>query len=198
MAAGESFDEVVAGLRAGDPQAAAEVFRRFGQRLLALARSRLDALVRQKEDPEDVLQSALKSFFLRQAAGQFDLDSWDSLWSLLTVITLRKCGLHVRHFRAARRDLRREVPPSEDSAASWEPLAREPTPSEAAVLGETVTALLRGLEGRDREIVSLALQGYNGREIGERLQRPERTVYRVLERVKKRLRRMEDEGAEAP
>ena len=52
----------MARLRAGDNAAAAEVFRRFANRLIGLARTHLDARVRQKVDPEDVMQSALKSF----------------------------------------------------------------------------------------------------------------------------------------
>ena len=41
---------------------------------------------------EDVMASVFKSFFRRHAEAPFDLSSWDSLWSLLTLITLRKCG----------------------------------------------------------------------------------------------------------
>ena len=58
---------------------------------------------------------------------------------------------------------------------------------EAAVLAETVEGLLDGLEGRDREIVVLALQGHTAPEISGQLDRPLRTVYRVLGRVRKRL-----------
>ena len=42
---------------------------------------------------------------------------------------------------------------------------------------------------------ALALVGYKAREISAQLNRPPRTVYRVLERVKKRLQRLRD-GAE--
>jgi RNA polymerase sigma-70 factor (ECF subfamily) len=116
-----AFEALMARLRNGDQDAAGEVFQRFAQRLIALARSRLDRQVRQKVDPEDVMQSALKSFFWRQAQGEYDLANWDSLWSLLTVITLRKCGYRVRHFRAACRDVQREVAPrtAEDADTAW-------------------------------------------------------------------------------
>ena len=39
----------------------------------------------------------------------FELSGWDGLWSLLTLITLRKCGHQTRHFRAACRDVRRSL-----------------------------------------------------------------------------------------
>jgi RNA polymerase sigma-70 factor (ECF subfamily) len=177
-------------LRARDPAAAAEVFARFARRLIALARLHLDDRLRQKVDPEDVLQSVFKSFFLRQDRGEFDLCGWDSLWALLSVITIRKCGHQADHFRAYCRDVGREaIPPvSEESGAGWEALAREPTPAEAALLAETVELLLRGLKEREREIVSLALQGYTAAEISAKLNRPRRTVYNLLERIKGRLR----------
>jgi RNA polymerase sigma-70 factor, ECF subfamily len=191
------FDALMDRLRHGDPAAAEEVFRRFARRLIGLARQRLDARVRQKVDPEDVLQSALKSFFVRHAAGEYDLEGWDSLWSLLTVITLRKCGYRARHFRTAGRDVAREVAPPEDSATDWQAVAREPTPEEAAVLAETVEQLLRGLDEDGRRVAELSLQGYTVPEISARLGRAERTVYRLLERLKGRLQRLTAED-EAP
>src|SRR5436305_1848369 len=67
----------------------------------------------------------------------------------------------------------------------------EPTPSEAAMLTETVEHLMESLEGRHREILTLSLQGYPPPEISNRLRCTERTVYRVLERVKQCLEAMQ-------
>jgi RNA polymerase sigma-70 factor (ECF subfamily) len=197
VAASESFDDIMRRLRAGDEDAAAAVFHRFAQRLVALARSRLDSRLRQKVDPEDVVQSVYKSFFLRYAGGQLDPHNWDSLWTLLTVITLHKCGRWQEHFHAGRRTLDAEValpPPTGDSGSGWEALAGDPTPSEVVLLTETVEELLRGVEGRNREIVTLALQGHTASEISAQLNRSERTVYRVLAWIKKRLRTRMAEG----
>jgi RNA polymerase sigma-70 factor (ECF subfamily) len=196
MSADPSFDDLMARLYRGDEDAAALVFRRYGQRLVALASGQLGPRLRQKVDPEDILQSVLRSFFVRQAGGQYHPHSWDSLWSLLTVITLRKCGYQVRHFRAGCRDMRIEVTAAaaaSGSATGWEGVARDPTPSEAARLTETVEELLRGLEGRDRQIIELSLQGYTPPEISAQVGRTERTIYRLQERVKKRLERLSAE-----
>jgi RNA polymerase sigma-70 factor (ECF subfamily) len=198
MAQDSAFEALMDRLRGGDEAAAAEVFRHFARRLIALAESRLSAQVRAKVDAEDILQSVFKSFFRRQAAGEFDLDSWDSLWSLLTVITLRKCGYHIRRWLAARRDVRHEAaPPARegDSDANWQAISREPTPSEAAVLVETVAELLRGLDERDRQIVERSLQGESVGQISAGLGFSERTVLRVLQRVRKRLERLRVEDA---
>jgi RNA polymerase sigma-70 factor (ECF subfamily) len=193
MSEESSFAELLDGLRRGDEGAAQELFRRYAGRLIGLARSRLSDQLRGKVDPEDVMQSVFKSFFRRQAAAEYELDSWDSLWSLLTVITLRKCGYRTRHFRAARRDVRREqTVDAADAAADWQALAREPSPDEAAALTETVEQLLRGLDERERAIVELALQGLKAPEISPQVGVAERSVYRVLERVKGRLERLHE------
>jgi RNA polymerase sigma-70 factor (ECF subfamily) len=196
----DSFAELMARLRAGDQAAATRVFRQFTRRLLGLARNRLDPVVRQKVDPEDVLQSAYRSFFRRHAEGEFDLDGWDGLWGLLTCITLRKCGHQIDRFRTACRDVRREAAgvSLEECADEWQALAREPTPPEAVLLTEAVEELLRGQVGRDRAIVSLALQGYSASEISEQLGRPQRTVYRVLAQVKDHLLEMQAGGTKRP
>src|SRR5947208_1858161 len=109
MTPNDSFHEVMARLRTGDQDAAARVFHQFAQRLIALAQTRLQGRLRQKIDPEDVLQSVYKSFFVRHEKGQWQLDSWDGLWAILTVITLRKCGRWAELFQTERRDLKREI-----------------------------------------------------------------------------------------
>jgi DNA-directed RNA polymerase specialized sigma24 family protein len=55
------------------------------------------------------------------------------------------------------------------------------------ILAETVEQLMDGLKDRDRQIVSLCLQGYSTPEISERVGRTERTVQRKLEHVRKHL-----------
>jgi RNA polymerase sigma-70 factor (ECF subfamily) len=194
MSAEPSFDELMARLRHGEADAAHAVFQRFAQRLIALAGSRLRGTLQHKEDPEDVMQSVFKSFFLRQADGQFALQGWDGLWAVLTVMTLRKCGHRVQYFRAARRDAGRErsLTTADDALADWEAVAREPTPTEAAILTETVEQLMRGLADREREVVALRLQGCTAAEIGRQIGRSERVVQRMLDLVRKRLQRMRD------
>jgi RNA polymerase sigma-70 factor (ECF subfamily) len=200
MSADSTFHDLMARLRGGDARAeaaAAEIFHRFARRLIGLAARHLDDRLRQKVDPEDVMQSALKSFFARQADGQYDLSGWDSLWSMLVVITLRKCGHKAEHFRAACRDVGREqaLPDLDEPAHSWEALSREPTPSQAALLAEAVRQVMATLaDERERTVLELSLQGCPLPEISGRVGRSERTVQRVLTRVRKRLERMRDEG----
>jgi RNA polymerase sigma-70 factor (ECF subfamily) len=85
-----SFAELLARLRAGDDAAGHEVFRRFAHQLVALAHGRISTALRHKVDPEDVVQSAFKSFFRRFSEGDMEVVNWNSLWGLLTLITVRK------------------------------------------------------------------------------------------------------------
>ncbi len=154
----DSFQDLAAHLRNRDDDAAASVFSRFTHRLIALARLHLDSRVRQKVDPEDVLQSVYRSFFLRCAEGRFDLNDWNDLWSLLVVITLRKCGRVRSHYHCARRDVGAEIAEATGSeqGAVWDVLAAGPEPFDAVLLAELVERLQEGLSPRDRAIVALA------------------------------------------
>jgi RNA polymerase sigma-70 factor (ECF subfamily) len=199
MTANGDFQNFVSRLRAGDEQAAVEVFNRFAHRLIALARLRLRAAVRAKEDPEDVVQSAYRSFFGRHRRGQFEIDSWDDLWGILTVITVRKCGRRMSYFHAARRDVAREVQAldARDSNIGWEAVAREPTPAEAAMLAETVQGVLCNLDTEGRKILELHLQGCDAAEISAQVGYSTRTVRRTLDRIRHQLRspaRQEEEN----
>jgi RNA polymerase sigma-70 factor (ECF subfamily) len=190
-----SFAAFMTRLRAGDSVAATEIFNRFTHRLIALPRTRLDSQLRQKVDPEDVLQSAYKSFFVRQAQGEFDFNNWDSPWGLLSLITLRKCARWNERFHTGARDVNAEMRPmatDDNSAMGWDARADQPTPSHALMLTETLEGLLRDLSERDRAIVTLGSQGFSASEISAQLNRPERTVYRVLRRVKGRLEESPD------
>jgi RNA polymerase sigma-70 factor (ECF subfamily) len=183
--------ELMARWRDGDEEAAEELFRRYVERLLALARSRLSERLARHVDPEDVVQSAFCSFFTGARAGRFALRRSGDLWRLLVGITLHKLQHQVERHTAGKRAAGREHPLAREGSvleAQGEVLAREPTPAEAAALADTLEHVLRGLEPLQRRMVELRLQGCSLDEIAADVRRSERTVRRVLERVKGRLR----------
>jgi RNA polymerase sigma-70 factor (ECF subfamily) len=193
MVENRSFTALMADLRLGEQAAAQAVFSRYAQQLIALARSKLDQRLQQRVDPEDVIQSVYKSFFLRHREGQVEVVNWQSLWGLLTLITLRKCADRAHYFQADRRNIAREIAADTDAHPGWqESIGREPSPDEAALLAETVETLLRGLDRGEREIVELSLQGFSTQEISERLGRAERSVRRLRERVRLQLEQMQN------
>jgi len=105
-----SFAEFLVRIRAGDDEAAAELLRRYEPALRMEIRLRLrDARLRRLLEPEDLCQSVLKSFFVRAAAGQFELDSPKKLLALLRTMARNKVVNQVRKHQTQRRDLCREV-----------------------------------------------------------------------------------------
>jgi RNA polymerase sigma-70 factor (ECF subfamily) len=189
-----SFIDLMNRLKSGEDEAAQDVFLRFARRLIGLARGHLDGRLATKVDPEDVVQSAYKSFFVRHRRGELEVGSWDGLWGLLTLITLRKCADRAAYHRAEKRDYTREIGPGADDSApaAWQQAVdRDPLPEEAAMLAETVESLFQSVDDPDeRSVLELSLQGYSAAEISERLGRAERSVRRLRERVRKRLERM--------
>src|SRR5688572_4972651 len=140
-----SLPELLQRFRAGDNQADNEIVSRFGDRLVSVARSRLDRVLLRKIDPEDVVQSACRSALMRLGDGRLNVSDWNSLWRLLVCITINKCASQAEFFRAARRDVHREVEvrgSEEDSDLDFQFEDHEPTPPEASMLVEAVEQLL--------------------------------------------------------
>ena len=198
MAVDNIFDRFLDRLRHGDEDAAAEVFRRFAQRLIALARNQLDSWIRTRVEPEDVVQSVFRSFFTRVESGQFHLGSWDNLWTILSLITVRKCVNRIEFWQAAKRELQREAHTLRNGHPLEEALARDPTPSEAAILSELAEQLMKKVPERDRIILTLHLQGCDIAAISEQIGRTERTVRRTLERIRAMLIRLQTDAKESP
>jgi RNA polymerase sigma-70 factor, ECF subfamily len=192
----ESFSQFLARLNAGDDESARQLLGLFTNRLIGLARKELDSRIRQKVDPEDVLQSVFRSFFRRQAESEFELQGWDRLWLLLAAITINKCHRWNRHFRTKSRDVSHEVsmnPQNDDAESGHEALADDPTPEEVVLLTELVEKLLNGLPEKSRPILALALEGCAVPQIIEQTGRSQRSVYRVLSQVKDTLERLATE-----
>ena len=173
--------------RGGDQQAAAELVQRFTVRLLALARSQLSDKLARRVDPEDVVQSAFRSFFTGARAGRYALERSGDLWRLLAAITRHKVLGQVDRQTAAKRSIQREQQFGTESslfALHGEALTRDPAPDEAAALIDEIAAMLRPLEPRHRQMVEMRLQGFPLAEIAAATDRSERMVRVVLQQVK--------------
>jgi RNA polymerase sigma-70 factor (ECF subfamily) len=183
----ELFRQLMDQLKAGDQPTAAQIVDRYARRLIALAAARLPAPVRSKEDPEDAVQSAFKSFFARQKKGEFQPEGWDELGTLLTYLTVCKVDRRIRKYLADKRDVRREAAPAagpDGESSGWEVAAPDPTPAETAMMTETLRELMDKLSPAAQQVLALRLQGYTAAEIGDIVGRSERTVFRVLDAVR--------------
>src|SRR5215470_19112005 len=104
------FAELLQRVRRGDPEAATQLVRQYESAIRVAVRTRLsDPKLRRQFDSMDVCQSVLASFFLRAAAGQYDLRDPAQLVALLTKMAHNKLAMRTRHEYRQRRDVRRNV-----------------------------------------------------------------------------------------
>jgi RNA polymerase sigma-70 factor (ECF subfamily) len=178
----------VARLRAADSQerndAARRIWERFAPRLCILARNRLNARIRVREDENDVVQSMFQSFFTAQQQGERAPQNRDELWRLLVWMTLCKVANAAHHHQRVRRDVRREQAPagsSVDGEDGANPLAEIEdrltlSPADEAVSRIELARMLLRLRKDLRQIIVWKLEGCTNAEIGRKLNRTERTV----------------------
>jgi len=181
--------DLVARWQTGDQAAAAQLFQRYAGRLVALARTQLSAKVAHRVDPEDVVQSVYRSFFADSREGRYAVERGGDLWQLLVTMTLHKLTNQANRLGTQKRAVSREQHfGSEDSLFGLgAPMARQPSPAEAAALADLLEQVLRDLGPPQRRIVELRLQGYNLDEIADAIPCSLSSVRRVLEGIKKQL-----------
>jgi RNA polymerase sigma-70 factor (ECF subfamily) len=173
--------------RAGDPRAAEDLFDRYTDQLIRLARRELPAGLAARVDAEDVVQSVYRSFWTDAQAGHYVLSRSGDLWRLLAAITVHKVQNQIARHLAGKRSVRREQSLDQSESVFGVPvesLVREPSPSEAAAVVDELEAVLRDLSPGHRRIVEMRLQGHTLETIAEAVERSERLVRRVLEQVK--------------
>ncbi len=183
----DNISDLVSRCRAGNEEAATILFRWHLDKLIALVRSRLSQKLNSRMDPEDILQSAYRSFFGGLVDGKFKVERSDELWSLLAAITLHKLYRQVARHTAKKRTVQRERPiHQDDSLLGVEPelVAELPTPAQAAAVVEELEHVMDRLDTLEQTMLQLRLEGYTVEEIAAKVDRSERTVRRLLEKIK--------------
>src|SRR5262245_63603750 len=126
-----TFADYLRRIRAGDEQAAADLVRQYEPFIRREVRFRLrDRRLSRVLDSMDICQSVLASFFVRTAAGQYDLERPEDLLRLLVGMARNKLASQARqHYRECR-DLRRLD--ADGAEALGEVGAADPTPRQLA------------------------------------------------------------------
>lgn len=135
--------ELLERYEAGDPLAARQIYDRYAARLLGLARRMLAEKLAARVDPEDVVQSAYRSFFLHAQTGRYELRESGDLWRLLIAITRHKTLHAVERNTAAKRSPLRE-------AATSDFIDQEVSPPEVTALADELAATFQQLEPLQR------------------------------------------------
>jgi RNA polymerase sigma-70 factor (ECF subfamily) len=160
----ELADALTRRLRAGDPEAAGELFALWRDRLKGMVRLRLDRRLQGRLDASDVLQEAFLDVQKKAADFATKPDMPPYLW-LRLVTAERLLILHRHHLGTQMRDADREVslcrggPPtaSTHSLANLL-LGRLTSPTQAAIRAERqlrLQAALDGMDPLDREVLAL-------------------------------------------
>ena len=175
----------------GDDAVVQEFWQRYGSRLQRFAEVRMAPRLQQRVGPDDVVQSVCRTFVRRTRKGELRLSGSESLWRLLCAITLTKVRQHARFHYRQKRSVRRELAQSEQSPEEATPFAEqlmgnEPTAEEVVAFAEQMEQLLNALDEDERLLVQLRLEGLRQDEIANRMGCSERTVRRLLSRVRSR------------
>ncbi|MCI0460838.1 MAG: ECF-type sigma factor [Gemmataceae bacterium] len=186
----DSITQWIDGLRAGDQEAARQLWERYFHRLVRLVRGRLPDHVRRAFDEEDIALSAFKSFCFGVAQDRFpELHDRDNLWAVLMAIGVNKALTYLERNNRLKRGggkVRGEsgvaTPLSESGGVGLDALAgAEPTPAFAAQVAEECQRLLDTLaDDALRAIAVLKMQGHTIDEIAARTGCTERAVQRKL------------------
>jgi len=160
--------------RDGCPQAAEELYHRFGRHILTVLRWHMNSKCRRHFDSSDVAQSVWESFFNRTVVtGEFR-----------TADDLRRFLM-----RVARNKLQEVQRPRQDpfwqpvavgSASHLEPAGRSPTPSQEAVVQEYRERMLADQPPRSRRIVEMICAGCSYEEIATETGASVRSIKRVI------------------
>ena len=170
--------------RAGQPDAATELYLRYAARLRALAGQQCAPDLAPRLDPDDIVQSVFRTFFRRAAGGQYDVPEGEDLWKLFMIIALNKVRSAATFHRAAKRDVRATATGLSD-ALTGQHVA--PDEMALATLRMVIDELLSALAPSMRSIVELRVEGHEVEEIARRTQRSRRSVERALQEFRARL-----------
>jgi RNA polymerase sigma-70 factor (ECF subfamily) len=167
--------------RRGSQDAAHELYRRYSQRLRALARAQMSADLAGRVEVDDIVQSVFGSFFRGVRGDLYDVPQGEELWKLLLVIALHKIRNQGTYHQAAKRDVRRTVstddtlPGKEDDGAA------------SAFMKMVVDEALSRLSPTHRRMVELRMEGFTVEEIAAQTKRARRTIERMLQQARAQL-----------
>ena len=175
-------------LKAGNREAAQQLWERYYRRLVSAARKRLNGRTgRAVADENDIAQSAFASFYRAAEQGRFpQLDDSGDLWRLLVVITQRKVNRRVRSENCQKRHPGRGNRTGEMEPVDLDAIAGTvPTPEFCLVALESFRDLVDQLSDATLRLLAvMKMEGYTNEEISKRLDCSLSTVERKLRRIR--------------
>jgi RNA polymerase sigma-70 factor (ECF subfamily) len=180
-----SFEDLIRRVRAGDQDAAAALVQRYEPAIRRAVRFRLsDTRLVRVLDSMDICQSVFASFFVRTAAGQFDIDQPDQLMKLLVVMARNKLAKQVSGQQAQCRDYRR----TQGSEVDAGQIAGDGESPSMAVAGKELLSAAEKLFSEDeRKLRDLRKEGLDwiaiAKQLGSTPEALRKKLTRALDRV---------------
>ena len=195
----DSISEWLGQLKAGEADAAQNLWNRYSQELLRIAKKRLGTSPRGIGDEEDVALSVFGSIFRGVANGRFHhISTRDDLWWLLLTLAKRKSIDHIRRETSQKRHRPITSPdqtprPGGNASAQIslsDLVSSIPTPDLIVALEEQYMRLLDLLRNDElRQIAVLRITGYNVGEMAQQLNIGQRAVERKLQLIRTKWKR---------
>lgn len=171
-------------LAEGKPDAVQEFWSNYGDALQRVAERQIASWMRRRIDPEDVVQSACRTFFRRAQGGDFAFESKDDLWKLLLTITLNKVRMQARFHSRNRRSVSKEQALPEEpnlQPAEWDHAINQ------VDLDDMLQAAFANQDHERQQVVEMWLEGLTQGEIAQQLGCSERTVRRIQSKIREDL-----------
>ncbi len=191
VAEGVSDHTLLKEFQGGNRAAAEEIYLRYARRLFALAKAKCSPDLPGGIDADDIVQSVFRRFFQRASRGFYEVAPGEELWRLLLAIALNRIRAQLSFHHAGKRDARLNT-----EGLMLDQLAERSTTESAsdAHLRMVVAEALERMPAPHRDIVKLRIEGYEVDEIAQQVGRSKRTVERILQDSRRRLRVLFCEG----
>lgn len=187
-----SVGELLGKVRGGDAAAAEELVRTYEPELRRAIRVRLtDARLRRLVDSIDICQSVLAGFFVRTAAGQYDIQSPEELLKLLVTMARNRVIDWARRSQADRRDGRREVSIEGEDGEQMQFASPNPGPVSVLVSRELLEQVRSRLAPEELKLMEQRAEGLDWNAIaaqtGDQANAVRMRLTRALDRVAEEL-----------
>ena len=166
--------------QSGEDDAATALYTRYAERLITIADSNTGDDLSARVDAEDIVQSVFRTFFRRLSDGHYMIPEGEELWKLLLVIALNKVRMIAVRHRAAKRDV--------GSTQAIGDRQLYDLPDAAEVLRLTIDDIVNTLPEIHQRIIHLRIDGFEIGEITAQAPVSRRTVERVLQSFRVKLR----------
>ena len=193
----ENWDQLLDGLKEADPEACRVFWEHYGPLLEAVAQRQISQRLQRRVGPDDVVQSACRTFFRRMSSGQFELPDSESLWRLMCTITVTKARRAARDQSRQKRGMDQEQyidATNADGTSNHAQIESEnQTPYEAVAVADQLETLLGRLSEEECNVLDLKLQQLTNDEIAAQIGCSERTVRRLVKKIQQQWTQMIDD-----